>query len=126
LTDTATGVILGSTVLTSHSNSMANVGAAIGAAGGVVTIIAINAKPHADTRYWKNLPDIIHVATLSGTGGEELEPVFTTMDGTQVDLPLIGLTPQSDVEGSRLIWLVPAPASLTRLQLHGGKQCATG
>jgi tetratricopeptide (TPR) repeat protein len=104
LTDTATGVILGSTVLTSHSNAVANVGAAIGAAGGVVTIIAINAKPHADTRYWKNLPDIIHVATLRGTEGEELEPVFTTMDGTQVDLPLIGLTPLADVKGSRLIW----------------------
>jgi hypothetical protein len=72
--------------------------------GGVVTIIAINAKPHADTRYWKNLPDIIHVSTLSGTGGEELEPVFTTLDGTPVDLPLVGLKPLADAKGSRLIW----------------------
>jgi hypothetical protein len=27
--------------------------------------MAINAKPHADTRYWDNLPDTVHVGFAS-------------------------------------------------------------
>jgi tetratricopeptide (TPR) repeat protein len=104
LTDTATGVILGSTLLTKHSNAVANVGAAIGVVGGVVTIVAINAKPHADTRYWNNLPDIVHVATLQTAGETEWKAAFTTRDGAAVDIPPVNLAVLADLQGDKVFW----------------------
>lgn len=47
-----------------NSSSVGNVqgaAAALGIIGGVSTIIAMNANPHADIRYWNNLPDTVHV-----------------------------------------------------------------
>jgi len=104
LTETASGVILGSTLLTNHSNATANVGAAIGAVGGVVTLVAINAKPHADTRYWKNLPDMVHVYTYRDGGEQVLEAQFNSVDGAPVELAPLPLQPVFDGKGNRLIW----------------------
>lgn len=56
--------------LASLSSSGA-MGAVQGAAGGLAIIgavqqlVAINAKPQADTRYWDNLPDTVHVMAAS-------------------------------------------------------------
>ncbi len=40
------------------------VGTALVGIGSVVSLIAINAKPHADIRYWKNLPDAVHYLSI--------------------------------------------------------------
>ncbi|MDA7817194.1 hypothetical protein N9A28_03270 [Sulfurimonas sp.] len=50
-----------------NASSVGNVqGAAAGLAvlGGVASIIAMNANPHADVRYWNNLPDTVHVLPM--------------------------------------------------------------
>lgn len=104
LTDTASTVILASTLFSNHSSATANIGAAIGGVGGVVTIIAMNAKPHADTRYWRNLPDLVHVYTLRDTGNKEIVTGFTSTSGAPTELPPMTLKPLSHGPVGRLFW----------------------
>ncbi len=47
----------------SGSDGVAAVSGAITAVGAIQTMVAMNAKPHADVRYWMSLPDNIHIAT---------------------------------------------------------------
>lgn len=58
-----------------HGADVANVqgiAGAIGVIGGVSTLIAMNAKPHADVRYWNNLPDTVHVLPTALEQGEHI------------------------------------------------------
>jgi hypothetical protein len=49
---------------------------AIGVVGGVEMLIASNAKPQADIRYWDNLPESVHVMTVKADSGEQLAFTF--------------------------------------------------
>ncbi|OGU00926.1 MAG: hypothetical protein A2079_01370 [Geobacteraceae bacterium GWC2_48_7] len=54
------------------ANAMGSVQAVAGGLaviGALQQYIAINAKPQADTRYWDNLPDMVHVALIKTTPG---------------------------------------------------------
>lgn len=44
--------------------------ALLGVVGAASSIIAINATPHADVRYWNNLPDTVHVLPMQLQEGE--------------------------------------------------------
>jgi hypothetical protein len=61
-----------------------DVGLGLGAVGGVVALIAANAKPTADTRTWSSLPDRIHILTLNSKklGGARLVAQFRNPDDT--------------------------------------------
>jgi hypothetical protein len=45
-------------------------GLAVGGAAAVVSLIASGAEPHADIRYWKNLPHALHAHTAELAPGE--------------------------------------------------------
>ena len=47
-----------------NSGSVSAVAGGLGIIGAFSVMMAQNAKPHADTRYWNNLPDTVHVAFL--------------------------------------------------------------
>jgi tetratricopeptide (TPR) repeat protein len=50
--------------------------------GSVASLIALNAKPHADIRYWKNLPDAVHCLPVYLEAGRRLIEVrFLDKDG---------------------------------------------
>lgn len=70
LTETASTAMHVSHLTQGASGSVANIGAAVAGVGSVVGLIALNAKPHADTRYWHNLPDLVHVFTFSGNADQ--------------------------------------------------------
>ena len=44
--------------------------AILGVVGAASSIIAINATPHADVRYWNNLPDTVHVLPMNLEAGK--------------------------------------------------------
>ena len=66
----------------SQSSNVSAVAGGIGLIGVASALIAQNAKPRADTRYWSNLPDTVHVAFLPKTvRGSAVEVAFLDADG---------------------------------------------
>lgn len=95
---------------------LANAGHAMGAvqgvAGGLAVIgalqqyIAINAKPQADTRYWDNLPDMVHVALVKVAPGKHSATFrFTNENYVQV-VDLAEKKVDFDVAGDKLSLVV--------------------
>jgi len=64
LSDVANTAMIASPVF-QQSGSVQGVSAAIGLISVAQMVMAANANPHADTRYWDNLPDMIHLQTAS-------------------------------------------------------------
>lgn len=83
---TVSSVAQSNTIL--HDSSVGriagDVGVGMGAVGGVIALIAANAKPTADTRTWSSLPDGIHILTLNSkkAAGAKLVAQFRNADGT--------------------------------------------
>lgn len=97
--------------LANIGGSAGAMGAVQGVAGGLAVIgavqqlIAINAKPQADTRYWDNLPDTVHVMAASLPQGSHSAKVrFLDEANKQV----IGLdkSVRFDVNGTNKLTLV--------------------
>lgn len=63
LTRVATGAMMISAAI--DSNSATNTSTAISLIGVASLVMSANAKPRADTRYWNNLPDMVHLMTLN-------------------------------------------------------------
>ena len=103
LTDISSTTILTSTLLNSSGN-MAEVGAVIGGVGGLVTLVAINAKPHADTRYVHNLPDMVHIYSASIPQATPIDVSFSGGDDQQSTLYSVPTTPIEDPKGNYLLW----------------------
>jgi len=87
-TDTGSG-------LASAGNNVALVGSAFGgpvagigggiALAGMLSLSSeMNANPRADTRYWDNLPDKVHVTTTQARVGDKLEVQFLDSDSRVV------------------------------------------
>jgi tetratricopeptide (TPR) repeat protein len=94
------------------------VGGPVGTIGGVVSgvgafcgLLAMNAQPQADTRYWRSLPNGVHVGTLQLAPGEqELRVGYFTAEGQE--LPLLGKTVTVKVEQNKpAVVLVLSPDS---------------
>ena len=68
LTDISSNMLLASPG-SSYSDTMAGVGAALGILGVAEMVIAARTRTHADTRYWDNLPDTVHIACLKADPG---------------------------------------------------------
>lgn len=49
----------------SNVGNIQGAAAVLGIVGAVSSIIAINANPHADVRYWNNLPDTVHLLPVN-------------------------------------------------------------
>jgi tetratricopeptide (TPR) repeat protein len=61
LSETASAAMLFAPLTGRSSGTFQAVAGGLAIAGAVEQIIAINAKPHADTRFWDNLPDTVHI-----------------------------------------------------------------
>lgn len=52
-------------IASSPGSDVAGVGAVLGGVGGIATLMAVNTKTRADTRYWQNLPDTVHILAIN-------------------------------------------------------------
>jgi len=64
LSNVSTAGIIASSAPIGDTSALHGVSAALGLVSVVQLAIALNVNPRADTRYWNNLPDTIHVITL--------------------------------------------------------------
>jgi tetratricopeptide (TPR) repeat protein len=63
--------------LTGAQGTVTAVAGGVAVVGALQQYIAINAKPHADTRFWNNLPDTVHIAFAKlppGKSGVKIVP----------------------------------------------------
>lgn len=65
ISDASTDVMLISSALGSSSGT--NAGAALSLIGVASLTLSASAKPRVDTRYWNNLPDLVHVTTFESS-----------------------------------------------------------
>ncbi|MDO9530269.1 MAG: hypothetical protein Q7J27_14085 [Syntrophales bacterium] len=63
LTDISSNLLLANPVM-SNSDTMGAIGAALGIFGVAEMVMASRARTHADTRYWNNLPDTVHISHM--------------------------------------------------------------
>lgn len=70
-----------------NNSNMAYVGAAMALIGLIQMVVAEAVRPEADTRYWSNLPDSVHVATYKlnpARDNENIEVVFQDSNGAAI------------------------------------------
>ncbi len=69
LTDVSSAMLVASPLLSSASSTFNSVGAGLGLLGVAGMSMAARTRTHADTRYWDNLPDTVHLAGLRLNSG---------------------------------------------------------
>ena len=68
-----------------NSGSISAVAGGLGVLGAFSIMVAQNAKPRADTRYWDNLPDTVHVLFLpKSVRCNEVSVTYLDKDGNAV------------------------------------------
>jgi hypothetical protein len=79
---------------------------AVAAAGAVLSLFSANVKPRADVRYWANLPETLHVASLRYDGDLNTVQVSLTDDqGQPVTSNSLRIQTFRDARGNGLIWI---------------------
>lgn len=102
------GDIVGDVAYLSDSGDMGYVGSGLKALGALQIFSASNAKPRADTRYWSNLPDRVHIFTYaqSELGASDIEVRY--LNKSQQEIPEM-TTRAARIEasnGNGLIWVL--------------------
>ena len=98
--------ILAASVFNSSASELQGIGAGIGLIGVMSQVASARAKAEADTRYWNNLPDRVHVASLHlSSGGHRLSLKFLDQNGQMIDALDRNLDIHVPEEGYRLVWV---------------------
>lgn len=72
--------------LSGASGTVQIAGGALGLVGAVQMYVAANAKPHADIRYWDNLPDTVHLKAVAlPVGKHSVTFRYADKDGNYLD-----------------------------------------
>ncbi len=88
-------------------------GSAIGglaAVGAIAALVSANVKPRADVRYWANLPETLHLATLARA--DSAAPAAVSLyDAAGQPVPLDSVVQRqwTDASGRRLVWIKTRP-----------------
>jgi tetratricopeptide (TPR) repeat protein len=77
----------------------------VAAIGAIASLVAVNVKPRADVRYWNNLPETLHVATLRSTDELALKTLLRDEAGRPVDVDGLAMHQWTDRNGNRLVWI---------------------
>ena len=97
------------------SDSASNASLALGLVSIVSLAASANARTEADTRYWQNLPDVVHIATLKSQKGMDAVTVqFQDKDGAAIDGMQKTSTIHIDSKGKGLAWVRSRPAKLAK------------
>lgn len=77
----------------------------VAALGAVASLLAVNVQPRADVRYWANLPETLHVATLRTDGKADVNVKLVDEAGKPVSSPALVTRQWTDPRGNRLVWI---------------------
>lgn len=78
----------------------------IAAVGAISSLISVNVKPKADVRFWANLPETLHIASVSGTDlPHKITATLFDADGKPVALDQVQIHSWIDKNGNGLIWI---------------------
>lgn len=85
LTDVACNALIAAPLLGSASQGVQNASAALGLLGVAQMAVAARARPHADIRYWDNLPNAVCIAALKLKPGEySIHLKFLDQSGSEI------------------------------------------
>ena len=88
LTEVSSGAMLAAPVFHNSTGEVQALSAALGLLGVAQLVIAQKVNPRADTRYWANLPDAVHIWTGKLPAGvQALEVAFLDASGRSVSQP---------------------------------------
>lgn len=81
LAEVGQGVVVLAPLLDGGGGAASAVGGTLGLFGVANMAAAQNAQSHADPRYWTNLPDTVHIATMAYSGGGAFAAEFSDDQG---------------------------------------------
>ena len=85
LADVGTGAMMAATVFNNSASQLQGIGAGLGAISAVSMVASARAHAEADTRYWNNLPDTIHVSNLKlDPGPHNLTIAYFDLEGNEI------------------------------------------
>ena len=91
LSNVATAGTIASSAPVGDASALQGVSAALGLISVVQLAIALNVNPRADTRYWNNLPDTIHIITLKTNPASLKSPIKAEfLDAERKVIPSLG------------------------------------
>jgi hypothetical protein len=85
LSEFAADAMIGASVFENGASQLQGIGAGLGIIGAVTQLASAKARTQADTRYWDNLPDTIHLASLELPAGEhQMEVAYCDLEGNEI------------------------------------------
>ena len=79
---------------------------AVAAVGAIAGIFSANVKPRADVRYWNNLPETMHMATLRHNGlPQQVKVALFDEAGQPVESGAVQVHKRIDKRGNVLVWI---------------------
>lgn len=106
LTDAAD--VFADTAFLTESQGLNDIATGLSVVGSLSMMMAQNAKPRADTRYWSGLPDGVHVFTYSSSEHPVSQIPISFLDQGGNEIPEIAQTATryDDGQGSGLVWAI--------------------
>jgi hypothetical protein len=105
LTDVSSSTMISAPLWGDNVETVQGISAAIGLVGVIQMAAGARARPHADTRYWDNIPDGIHVATIFGEPGTyKIRANFKDENGGTVPGVQVEKTFEAKKAGAALFW----------------------
>ncbi len=113
LTDISSNMLLASP-LSSQTDAWSGLSAALGIFGVAEMALASRARTHADTRYWDNLPDTIHLACLQAEPRSyELKIEYLNTDDVKISEEIEKIkVPSGDRNNVIFLWKRPGTNSV--------------
>ncbi|MFK5892127.1 MAG: tetratricopeptide repeat protein [Pseudomonadota bacterium] len=89
-----------------NSSNLGNIGLGIGLLGAVSTIASANANARADTRYWDNLPNSLHISTanIAESKDHQFAIYYYDRHGKQINRLQKKISLVYDDKGNGLLW----------------------
>mgnify|MGYP001346257334 CR=1 FL=1 len=104
LSEASTVATMFTTLASGGGGGLEYIGGALSVAGGVTTLVSMNIKTHADTRYWNNLPDGVHIFTTQGSPSAKTQAIFLAGDGSRTELHKKPIDLSFDRKGHGFAW----------------------
>ena len=108
LTDASSIAAIGAPLF-QNAGTVSDVAAALGLVGVSAYAISVKMRPEADTRYWRNLPDLVHMLTLnSEVADQSVRIQFHRAAGDRAGAEIKGMSRSERIEPIRgrfgLVW----------------------